>query len=102
MLGFVDDTLSIQKCGELSRIKNAASNAFVNYINQNKKEDKTNYIHIGNKNKCLTTCPELYVNEVKMKQTMESKYLGCMISVKSSIKSIIEMRRKKVWRSSLL
>ena len=40
MLGFVDDTLSIQKCGNLAIEKNAASNLFVDCTNQKKKKIK--------------------------------------------------------------
>ena len=37
MLGFVDDTLSIQKFGNLAIEKNAASNSFVDCTNQKKR-----------------------------------------------------------------
>ena len=95
MLGFVDDTLSIQKCGNLAIEKNAASNSFVDCTNQKKKEDKTNYIHIGNKKFCKEKCPNLIVNKSIMKETSCSKYLGNFISTKNNTNNIIEARRKK-------
>ena len=73
-------TLSIQKCGPKSIEKNAASNSFVMCTKQRKKNDKTTFIHIGNKTNCNYKCPDLYVNEEKIKESNQSKYLGNIIA----------------------
>ena len=59
------------------------------------KNDKTTVIHIGNKTNCNYKCPDLYVNEVKIKESNQSKYLGNIIASKNSIKKLIDIRKKK-------
>ena len=76
---YVDDLLTLAKCGSES----LALNTFINAQIDSKKlrfhtpdvngKSKCHFMHIGRKNRL---CPELQVNGTKMEQVGEVTYLG--------------------------
>ena len=67
VLGMVDDTLSISKCGNTTVKKNAVINYFVETQRLTLSQDKSVSIHIGRKQKCRQPCPKLKVHTGDMK-----------------------------------
>ena len=72
-LGYVDDVLTIAKCGNDSVKNNAIVNAFTESKKLEYSVDKCKKIHMGKKK---FTCPELKVHEEKMNDGEKEKYLG--------------------------
>ena len=54
-------------------------------------------IHIGNPNKCKQKCPKLKVHEQAMKSATSAKYLGDVVSGRTSVHDTIEKRRSEGW-----
>ena len=77
ILGMIDDTLGMSKCGEDS----VELNAFINSTIESKKlyfnKRKCHKLHIGARN---DECPTLKVHDTIMTETKTEKYLGDMIS----------------------
>jgi len=97
VLSFVDDIISIQVCGEKSRLKNSATNSFVETHKQTKHTDKTVCIHIGNPRLCAQPCPKLKVNNSHINEKISTKYLGNILAKRNSVSQGIEIRRQKGW-----
>jgi hypothetical protein len=66
VLGMVDDTLAISKCGVASVKKNAIMNSFIEEQRLTLSRTKSSVIHIGRKSKCQMQCPTLRVHESEM------------------------------------
>jgi hypothetical protein len=97
VLGMIDDTLSISKCGTPSIQKNAVLNSFIETQRLTLSHDKSVALHIGKKSKCKQPCPILKVHNNNMQHASTVKYLGDIISVKGSNKDNIEHRRNRGW-----
>ena len=82
-LSFVDDLLSISKCGTDSLSLNTYINAQVEtkrlrfHTPDVNGKSKCHYLHIGKRNKL---CPELQVYGTQMQKVSEETYLGDIIS----------------------
>ena len=97
VLGMIDDTLSISKCGTASILKNAVINSFIETQRLTLSQEKSVALHIGKKSKCKQPCPVLKVHRNNMKDASSMKYLGDIISVQGTYKENIENRRNKGW-----
>ena len=97
VLGMIDDTLSIIKCGTTSILKNAVINSFIETQRLTLSQDKSVALHIGKKSKCKQPCPILKVHNSNMKDASSVKYLGDIISTQGNYKDNIEYRRNKGW-----
>ena len=97
VLGMIDDTLSISKCGTTSILKNAVINSFIETQRLTLSQDKSVALHIGKKSKCKQPCPILKVHNSNMKDASSVKYLGDIISTQGNYKDNIEYRRNKGW-----
>ena len=67
VLGMIDNTLSISKCGNLSVQKNAVLNSFIETQRLILLEGKSVDLHTGKKSKCKKPCPVLKVHNSSMK-----------------------------------
>ena len=97
VLGMIDDTLSISKCGNSSVQKNAILNSFIETQKLTLSEDKSVVLHVGKKSKCKQPCPTLKVHKKIMKDVPSVKYLGDIISARGGTKASIDNRRNKGW-----
>ena len=97
VLGMIDDTLSISKCGTPSIQKNSIINSFIETNRLTLSQDKCVALHIGKKTKCKQPCPILKVHNSNMKDASSVKYLGDIISIQGNYKDNIENRRNKGW-----
>ena len=97
VLGMVDDTLGVSKCGVASVKKNAIINSFIEEQRLTLSKTKSSVLHIGNKSKCLTPCPTLHVHESEMKTADSVRYLGDIVSASGSRRPCIEDRRSSGW-----
>ena len=97
VLGMVDDTLSISRCGNSSVQKNSVINSFIETQKLTLSEEKSVMLHIGKKKKCQQPCPCLKVHRNTMKEVQSVKYLGDIISVSGTARESIESRRNKGW-----
>ena len=97
VLGMVDDTLGVSKCGVQSVEKNSVINSFVEAHKLQMHEDKSVVVHVGNVRKCEMTCPTLKTHNNKMHETKSTKYLGHILSQNGGVKETIEDRRNKGW-----
>ena len=97
VLGMVDDTLSISKCGISSIQKNAVINSFAETQRLTLSNTKSVVLHIGRKTKCQHSCPTLKVHQSVMKEVTSAKYLGDIITVSGGAKESIEDCRSKGW-----
>ena len=97
VLGVVDDTLAISECGNMSVVKNAVVNSFVETRRLTLHTDKSVVVHIGNPKKCKSTCPTLKVHNDIMPVTDATKYIGNQVTSSGTQKSTIEDRRNKGW-----
>ena len=78
-LQMVDDILGIQKCDNSMVIQNSYINSFIESRRQKFCENKCSRLHIGKHNK-KGGCPELYIHNIKMKNSLKEKYLGDILS----------------------
>ena len=78
--GMVDDTLGISKCGTNAVKLNSTINSFIEAQRQALSEEKSVVIHVGNKTRCNTPCPERKVHKAKMHQAETVKYLGNIVT----------------------
>ena len=97
VLGMIDNTLDIAECGNQSVAKNAVLNSFVENQRLQISHEKSAVIHIGNVSKCKQRCPKLKVHEQDMKTASSAKYLGDIVSGKTSVHDTIERRRNEGW-----
>ena len=81
-LGFIDDVLSISKCGTDSLKVNALIQSKFNLKKLELGNDKCYKIHVG---KPSIKCPELMINHEKMKATDRQMYLGDVLTSSSKI-----------------
>ena len=91
-IGYVDDVLTISKCGNDAVVTNAIVNAFTESKKLRYGVDKCKKIHIGKQN---IVCPEIKVHEEKMSESESEKYLGDLITSSGKIKPNINARREK-------
>ena len=97
VLGMIDDTLSISKCGTEAVHKNAVINSFIENQKLTLSIDKSVAIHVGNTRKCEERCPRLYVHDQPMKVARSTRYLGDNISETGNVKLTVEARRNIGW-----
>jgi hypothetical protein len=63
VLGMVDDTVDIARCGSQSIQKNAVLNSFIENQRLELSKEKSSVIHVGKPNKCKEKCPKLKVHD---------------------------------------
>ena len=97
VLGMIDDTLSISKCGITSVQKNSVINSFIDTQRLTLSRDKSVVLHIGNSKKCNNPCPKMKVRDHVMKSTKSQRYLGDILTVGGTNRDSIEDRRNKGW-----
>ena len=97
VLGMVDDTLSISKCGKDAIQKNAVINSFIENQKLTLSTKKSVVLHVGNNRKCDGMCPKLFVHDKQMKTARSTKYLGDTISDMGNVKETVETRRNIGW-----
>ena len=91
-MGYVDDVITISKCGNDAVENNAIVNAFTESKKVKYSVDKCKKIHIGKQN---NVCPELKVHEEAMEVSECEKYLGDLVSSTAKNKPNIISRRDK-------
>ena len=91
-MGYVDDVLTIAKCGNDAVVNNAIVNAFTESKKLEYNRKKCKKIHIGKTN---DICPELKVHNGKLAESESEKYLGVLITSTGKIKPNINSRREK-------
>ena len=97
VLGMIDDTLAVSKCGKEAIRKNAFINSFMETHRVILSQDKSVLLHFGNDNKCVLPCPDLKVHNDPMKKTDSTKYLGNVLSTEGGQGDNIEDRRNRGW-----
>ena len=95
VLGMIDDTLAITKCGNNSVRKNAILNSFVETQKLTLSKTKSVVIHIGKKQKCKQPCPKLSIHKSVMKEETSAKYLGDIITCKGGVRETLENQRNR-------
>ena len=91
-LCMVDDILAIQECSKDSVQINSVINSFIELKKLTLSSKKCSKIHVG---KASSSCPELKVHDMKMKNSEKEKYLGDQLSSSSKIKETIDERVAK-------
>ena len=89
VLGMVDDTLAIARCGVSSIQKNAAINSFFDTQRLTLSASKSVVLHIGKSSKCEQQCPTLRVHGSVMKQADSVRYLGDIVSASGALRPCI-------------
>ena len=97
VLGMIDDTLGISKCGTAAVAKNAVLNSFIETQRLTMSKKKSVVLHVGKKSKCLISCPTLRVHDSEMKTAESVRYLGDIVSASGSLRPCIDDRRSKGW-----
>ena len=97
VLGMIDDTLAISKCGTAAVTKNAVLNSFVETQRLTMSKTKSVVLHVGKKSKCTKPCPTLRVHESEMKVTDSVRYLGDIVCATGTRRPCIDDRRSKGW-----
>ena len=97
VLGMIDDTLAITKCGKEAIRKNAFINSFIETHRLTLSKEKSVVLHFGKENKCCLPCPDLRVHKDSMKKTSSTKYLGNVLSTTGGQSDNIEDRRNRGW-----
>ena len=91
-IGYVDDVLTVAKCGNSSVINNSIANAFTESKKLKYGVDKCKQMHVGKNN---SICPKLKVHEQDMKKSESETYLGDIITNTANNKKNIQARRDK-------
>ena len=97
ILGMVDDTLGVTKCGKEAIRKNAFINSFMETQRLVLSKEKSSVLHYSGKNKCSVPCPTLHVHDETMEKKVSTKYLGNILSTRGGQADNIEDRRKRGW-----
>ena len=97
VLGMIDDTLAISKCGTAAIQKNAVLNSFIETQRLTMSKSKSVVLHIGRQSKCSTPCPTLRVHDNEMKTADTVRYLGDIVSASGALRPCIDDRRNKGW-----
>ena len=97
VLGMVDDTLGVSKCGMDAIRKNAVLNSFAETQRLTLSRDKSVVLHVGKESHCAVPCPTLKVHKHNMHKEESTKYLGIILSSNGSLSENIEDRRNKGW-----
>ena len=97
VLGMIDDTLAISKCGTGPIQKNASLMSFIESQRLTMSKTKSVVLHVGKKSKCTKPCPTLRVHESEMKVTDSVRYLGDIVSATGTRRPCIDDRRSKGW-----
>ena len=90
---FIDDVLSVSKCGNESVKTNAIIHSKVDTKQLMFGPAKCTKMHIGNN--CESTCPTLRVHGQVMNNVNKEKYLGDYLTIDGKINVNIEERKKK-------
>ena len=91
-LCMVDDVLAVQECSQNSVQINSVINSFIELKKLKLSSDKCSKIHVGKVN---SSCPDLKVHNMKMKNSNKEKYLGDYIDKSGKVKQTIEHRVAK-------
>ena len=91
-IGYVDDVLTVSKCGNKSVVNNAIVNSFTESKKLRYGRDKCKQMHVGKSN---NICPTLKVHEDTMKVSDKETYLGDVITSSAKGKENINSRRDK-------
>ena len=91
-LCMVDDVLAVQECSQNSVQINSVINSFIELKKLKLSSDKCSKIHVG---KVSSSCPDLKVHNMKMKNSNKEKYLGDFIDKSGRVKQTIEERVAK-------
>ena len=75
-LQMIDDVLTVSKCGSTSLAMNSLVNGFMLSKKLKLNQLKCSKIHVGRKS---DMCPQLFVQNQEMKQSVQEKYLGDML-----------------------
>ena len=97
VLGIIDDTLAISKCGTAAVQKNAVLNSFIETHRLTMSKSKSVVLHIGRKSKCSTPCPTLRIHDSDIKTADTVRYLGDIVSASGARRPCIDDRRSKGW-----
>ena len=97
VLGFVDDTLGVSKCGKDKIRKNAFINSFMDSQRLTLSKEQYVVLHIGKEKKCLLPCPKLKVHNAPMETKNQATYLGNILSSEGGVQDMVEERRKVGW-----
>ena len=97
VLGMVDDTLAISRCGVPAIQKNSVINSFIEAQRLTLSKKKSVLLHISGRSKCQQVCPTLQVQNEDMRTVESVRYLGDIISASGSLRPCIEERRSKGW-----
>jgi hypothetical protein len=90
----VDDVLSVSECSTKSVVANATINAFMELNKLTLSKTKCSKIHIGKK---CNTCPELKVKDAPIRQSLQEKYFGDVISSEGTLDATIKQRKAKAY-----
>jgi hypothetical protein len=88
----VDDVLAVQECSKNSVQINSVINSFIELKKLKLSSDKCSKIHVGKNN---SSCPDLKVHNMTMKNSNQEKYLGDLINKSGKPKQTIEQREAK-------
>ena len=97
VLGMVDDTLGVSKCGQEAIRKNAVINSFMETQRLTLSKEKSVVLHYGKESKCALPCPTLKVHKDDMLKQVSTKYLGNILSTSGNMNENVEDRRNKGW-----
>ena len=91
-IGYVDDALTVAKCGNKCVVNNSILNSFTESKKLRYGVDKCKQMHVGKSN---NICPSLIVHEGEMKVSDKETYLGDVITSSAKVKENILSRRDK-------
>ena len=91
-IGYVDDVLTMAKCGNSSVINNAIVNSFTESKKLKYGWGKCKQMHVGKPN---NICPKLKVHEDPMKVSDRETYLGDVVTNTAKVRENILSRRDK-------
>ena len=89
-IGYVDDILTVARCGNKSVINNTVANAFTDSRKLKYGAHKCKKLHIGKES---NNCPKLKVHEELIQTSQSEKYLGETISNSGKHRENIQERR---------
>jgi hypothetical protein len=97
VLGMIDDTLAVTKCGKEAIRKNAFVNSYMETHRLTLSQEKSVVLHFGKEKQCIVPCPDLKVHNHIMQKTDSTKYLGNVLSTTGGQSDNIEDRRNRGW-----
>ena len=97
VLGMIDDTLAVTKCGKEAIRKNAFVNSYMETHRLTLSQEKSVVLHFGKEKQCIVPCPDLKVHNHTMQKIDSTKYLGNVLSTTGGQSDNIEDRRNRGW-----